>query len=420
MVLTKLSVRLRIAIVQLNPQIGRIDETTFRAKQLISRIEPYKPDIVVFPEFALSGYNFHSRAAINPYLSLPTEGPAWNLSRDVSKRLGCITVMGYPEGRPFKTDENDKGKVYNAAIVVDGNGNLIFNYRKSFMYYTEEEWGCSENPAGFQTFDLPIHGKARDPETGHIHDIALKTALGICMDLSPYKFEAPFYDCEFATFNIDNGTELMLCPMAWLHGSSVTRDTPDPDQQKEQLAEALKKQNLPQTGSQGDYQVDIQTFDDGNSEINKCEENDDETLDVRTSYIDLKKPDMSNVNYWMMRFMPFLALRTRESWFAQRLLFPLIAKFRGIRSSYVGSSMHKSWVFSGKNAILVMANRCGVEDGTTVYAGSSGIYKFNGKFENEEESIGASNRSVDLLGNLGKGHEGVLLRDVNFEIERDL
>lgn len=55
-----------------------------------------------------------------------------------------------------------------------------------------------------------------------------------------------------------------------------------------------------------------------------------------------------------------------------------------------------------------------------MYAGSSGFLKFNGQYGNEEEILNSSNRSVELLGNLGKGYEGVIVRDVSFEIERDL
>lgn len=71
----------------------------------------------------------------------------------------------------------------------------------------------------------------------------------------------------------------------------------------------------------------------------------------------------------------------------------------------------------------MLANRCGTEDGTTIFAGSSGIYKFNGKKpkgsqDDDESSLDSLNESVELLGNLGKGLEGAILREVQFEVFR--
>ncbi|CUS21370.1 LAQU0S03e01002g1_1 [Lachancea quebecensis] len=413
--LKRLTVNLRIAVIQLNPQIGQLEETVVRARSLVRRVERYRPDIVVFPEFALSGYSFHSRPEISAHLCRPQEGPAWELCRQISQGLSCITVMGYPE-------RGDDQQAYNSALVVDEEGKLAFNYRKSFLYDTDEEWQCAENPAGFQTFELPLKGKARD-RSGDVHDVKLRSAIGICMDLSPYKFEAPFHECEFSTFQLEHGTELLIVPMAWLHSSSVTRDTADPASQKAEIANSMDRLGLPLHGSQNQFQVDVELRD--GTCVKECP--DDGILPsapsdagAASSYSDLSRPDNSNLNYWIMRFMPFLACKWRENWFAEKALKPMLAKFKGSRFTYLGSSLKVPWLFENKNALLVLCNRCGAEDGATVYAGSSGIFKFNGQHGDEETILDTTNRSVELLGNLGKGHEGVIVRDVSFEIERDL
>ncbi|SCV00158.1 LAMI_0G03246g1_1 [Lachancea mirantina] len=419
--LSKLNVKLRIAVVQLNPQIGCLDETISRAKHLISIIKPHPPDIVVFPEFALSGYSFHSSKHIEPYLYQVTEGPAYELSRHISKQLKCYTIMGYPEKVVSPNDRSINDKCFNSAIVVDSSGEIAFNYRKSFLYHTDENWQCLENPAGFQTFELPFKKKGRDLQTGEMHDVKLKTSIGICMDLSPYKFEAPFHDMEFSSFQVENDSELIVCPMAWLHSSSVTNQDEDSKQKKERLTKALKEQGLPSCGSQGKYQIDIEGADTA-TEIPACkplESEQDHRLQMRdTNYEELDQPDVSNVNYWLLRFLPFLACKLRKSWFSERLLVPVIQKFKSGRTSYLGASTDKSWLFEKKEAILVLANRCGVEDGITAFAGSSGIYKFNGKYGDQEESLDLSNKSVSLLGNLSKGYEGVLVRNVDFQVRR--
>ena len=94
-----------------------------------------------------------------------------------------------------------------------------------------------------------------------------------------------------------------------------------------------------------------------------------------------------------------------------------------LEKTFLGTSLGQPWKFQGKNAILVLANRCGTEDGTTIFAGSSGIYKFNGKKpkgsqDDDESSLDSLNESVELLGNLGKGLEGAILREVQFEVFR--
>ena len=84
----------------------------------------------------------------------------------------------------------------------------------------------------------------------------------------------------------------------------------------------------------------------------------------------------------------------------------------------MGATSTKPWKFEGQNAIVVFANRCGIEDASTVFAGSSGVIKFNGSRSDQECEIDSTNKSVELLGNLGKGLEGVLMRDVEFKVAR--
>lgn len=415
---TKLAVKLRIAIVQLNPQIGQVTQNVKRATCLLNKLEESigrsstgkTPDLIIFPEFALTGYNFHSRDHILPYTSKTKDGPSYEMAKEVSKRFHCYTVIGYPE----RTDSSADASLYNSAAVVGPNGELIFNYRKSFLYYTDEEWGCQENPRGFQSFPLHFKGKGRDMSNTNAKnavDVTIRTSIGICMDLSPYKFEAPFHDYEFATYNIDNDNELIICPMAWLHSSSVTKESDVDLQAKlDSIKESAERLNLPIYGSQGNFQFDLA--------CHRQTERISRDSDIsNATYADLKLPDMSNVNYWILRFLPFLALKQRHQW-SPKDLFPFVSDPKTPRNSYMGSTLHESWKFAGKNAVVVIANRCGIEDGTTVYAGSSGLYKFNGESGSNENQIDSTNKSIELLGNLGKGLEGVLMRDVEFEVNR--
>ena len=448
-------VNLTVASVQLNPRIGRLEETISRVKSLLDKFKlelsrdkrkKVTPDLVVLPEFALTGYNFHSKSSILPYAFPTTESPTFKLAQFVSRDLNCYTVIGYPE-HDLKTDT-----FYNSAMVVSPRGDLVFNYRKHFLYDTDEEWSCEENPRGFQTFDLtfPKCGRLVRQEdnnsgtsgaTPEPIDVTLRASIGICMDLNPYKFTAPFNDYEFATYCLDNDVELMICPMAWLHSSSVTardrENEPDDsvvtstpsssslntiDAKLKNISDSLKMEGVPEYGSQGLFQIDI----DNSRVTARISSEEVDTMTMANSsngvstlgYRHLDEPDMSNVNYWILRFFPFVHFSERARWYANYN----IDKLLGGRKSYLGVSRDKPWHFAGRQAVLVVANRCGVEDGDTVFAGSSGVYLFNGRSAGEQlsdsMSVDSTNPSVDLLGNLGKGHEGIIMRDVQFNVYR--
>ncbi|XHG00178.1 hypothetical protein AWENTII_003644 [Aspergillus wentii] len=88
--------------------------------------------------------------------------------------------------------------------MVDEQGEVIVNYRKSFLYYTDETWAAEGNV-----------------ERGY-HELSMKddkkvaTSFGICMDINPYKFEAPFTAWEFANRILDSKSQLVIVSMAWL------------------------------------------------------------------------------------------------------------------------------------------------------------------------------------------------------------
>eukprot|EP00959_Pyramimonas_sp_CCMP1952_P467215 9491232-Pyramimonas_sp.AAC.1 len=46
-------------------------------------------------------------------------------------------------------------------------------------------------------------------------DRPLYVGLGICMDINPYEFKAPFSAFEFANFHREQGTQLILFSSAW-------------------------------------------------------------------------------------------------------------------------------------------------------------------------------------------------------------
>ena len=86
--------------------------------------------------------------------------------------MNCYTVGGYAEDYQ---DENGKQYYYNSCYIIDREGGLFLNYRKSFLYETDKIW-ASEGQ-GFKAFEISNHEGKK-----------FKATVGICMDINPYEF----------------------------------------------------------------------------------------------------------------------------------------------------------------------------------------------------------------------------------------
>jgi len=109
-------------------------------------------------------------------------------------------AVGYAE----KDASGPEPRAYNSLVFVDKTGSVIAHTRKSFLYYTDETW-ASEGQ-GFHSGKIEI-----GPSLS-----TTKVASGICMDMNPYKFEAPWTSYEFANHALASGAELVVLSMAWL------------------------------------------------------------------------------------------------------------------------------------------------------------------------------------------------------------
>lgn len=160
-----------------------------------------------------TGYNFPSLSAIKPYLEPVGQGPSGIWAKETARRIGCKVCVGYPEVVAENTEDNEKETYYNSLLVVDGTGEVLVNYRKSFLYYTDETWALEGDlKRGFARlpFEASMGGGSGNG------DNALATTFGICMDINPYRFEAPWTAWEFANRIIDSKSQLVIVSMAWL------------------------------------------------------------------------------------------------------------------------------------------------------------------------------------------------------------
>ncbi|CDK30030.1 unnamed protein product [Kuraishia capsulata CBS 1993] len=257
--------KLRIAVLQMSSRLNQFRSNVAKAHDLVSQIPPNPlgtPQLIVFSELALTIYNFHSRSSLLPYCEIVGKGENFRMAQQLSIKNKSFTLLGYPE-------ITEDSKIYNSAMLVSPLGKLVYNYRKTHLYESDENFGCSESEVGFQSFPIDFQDSAHKSAKEII-----KCSIGICMDLNPYKFEAPFEKFEFATHCKENDVSLVLCPMAWLHSESpsITKQPGDWD---------IEMQEVPQV-------VDTNGDIRGGSESSR-----------------------SSIEYWWLRLSPLLALKDK-------------------------------------------------------------------------------------------------------------
>ncbi|KFY58982.1 hypothetical protein V496_05882 [Pseudogymnoascus sp. VKM F-4515 (FW-2607)] len=216
---------MRIACLQFAPQLGDVDQNLNRADAVLSKANPKNIDLLVLPELAFSGYNFKSLKDIAPFLEPTASGISSLWARTTALKYDCVVTVGYPEKVDITPKWPASPEYYSSAITVNKEGETIANYRKSFLYYTDETWAL-EGPDGF--YDGVVEG------LGNV-------AMGICkwptksferMDLNPYKFESPWSAWEFAYHILHRQANIAIIAMAWVtreDARSYSRTPKEPD-----------------------------------------------------------------------------------------------------------------------------------------------------------------------------------------------
>ncbi|OAT13256.1 N-terminal amidase [Blastomyces gilchristii SLH14081] len=254
---------------------------------------------------------------------------------------------------------------FNSALLVSPTGSTLYNYQKRFLYYTDEPWAAEgRNGKGFLHLQLP--STTTSPDTDATTTTAIPTAIGICMDINPYKFLAPWTVYEFATHVLASGARLVLLPMAWL--------------------------TLLKPGELGEGE--------GEGERERGEE---EKLALA------RRPDMETFRYWLLRFWPLVRAAGKGE--------------REGEGEGQGEAGMVILVFANRVGVEEGGFRIGKDgDGVARYAGSSCIVGIRrGRREDGSESWRAKGESggeeaeILVWEMLGRAEEGVCFVDTEAE-----
>lgn len=146
---------------------------------------------VIVVKMAFTGYVFQSKADVAQVADIAGEGQTFRWCQHHARRLHCMVTCGYVE------KEGDV--LYNSMLVVSPDGELVYNPRKTFLYETDKLWATAGE--GFYTWHCPWLDKT--------------ISFGICMDINPDDFKAPFSAYEFGSHVVENKSDLVLFACAW-------------------------------------------------------------------------------------------------------------------------------------------------------------------------------------------------------------
>jgi predicted amidohydrolase len=111
-----------VAVVQMYPQLGKIDDNLVAMGKFVDQIcAEQKVDLIVFPELATTGYELGVRFTD---LAQRSSGHAANLLAQRAADYSTHIVFG------MVTKEKVESTIYNAALIIGPDGEMLGEYRK--------------------------------------------------------------------------------------------------------------------------------------------------------------------------------------------------------------------------------------------------------------------------------------------------
>eukprot|EP00762_Andalucia_godoyi_P005065 ANDGO_04016.mRNA.1 Protein N-terminal amidase len=241
---------MKIGCVQFDARLGDVDANIRRVEELLQRRNITSGTgltVLLFPELSLSGYCFSSKSEILPFAEhVDKPGKCLTYASDLAKRVGAFVAMGFVEiadnsqknnGRRCDdaTSESMDAELYNSMVLVDKSGKIVYTYRKSFLYETDESWALEGG--GFKE--------------AYVDGLRTTLSVAICMDINPYQFKAPFDAFEYAN-SLSADVRLVLFCTNWILSAPNLPKTPeeicDPEKNAAHLIQYLALRMKPVLG----------------------------------------------------------------------------------------------------------------------------------------------------------------------------
>ena len=137
--------RINGGFFQFSPVFGAVQRNL---ETILKAIHTFEGHLLVFPELALSGYQFLSKEEVR---ELAEDIPSGHIIKALEEAIGgrdLHVVVGLAE--------RDHALVYNSAVLIGPNG-YIGTYRKTHLFFEETLW-FAPGDTGFLVWDI---GKAK-------------------------------------------------------------------------------------------------------------------------------------------------------------------------------------------------------------------------------------------------------------------
>lgn len=126
----------RVAALQFEPVHGDVDGNLARARELLLSTSGPRPEIVVFPEMALTGYIWSGVDEIMPHAVACSDPATHGRWIDLAKECGSWLVIGHPAVDP------DSGLLTNRCTLVSPT-EVVGHYDKTCLFVEDLSWATA-------------------------------------------------------------------------------------------------------------------------------------------------------------------------------------------------------------------------------------------------------------------------------------
>jgi predicted amidohydrolase len=119
---------MKLALAQSRGALGDVAANLAAIRRIASEATDASARLVVFPEAFLTGYNLGEQT---PALAEPQDGPSLAELRAIASEQSIAILCGYYE--------RAGDEVFNSALLVDRDGTVLLNHRKTHLFGESEQ-----------------------------------------------------------------------------------------------------------------------------------------------------------------------------------------------------------------------------------------------------------------------------------------